>query len=115
MKREISESCATFAQSGMDNRAKRYAAIERAKAKTGVALLLAHVKRTPKGKIRLSRVEIRIKDGKEEIVTELPKDDPRYVFEDDYKVRKMTHDLVKRSAKFGSFYASSARVLYDSD
>lgn len=99
----------------MDNRAKRYAAIERAKAKTGGALLIAHVKRTPKGKIRLSRVEIRIKDGKEEIVTELPKDDPRYVFEDDYKVRKMTHDLVKRSAKFSSFYDSSARVFYDSD
>lgn len=97
----------------MKDRAKRYAAIQRSKPKGTDALLVAHVKRTPKGKIRLTRVEISIKGEKEQVVTELPPDDPRYVFESDYKVRKTTHDLVKRSGKFSTFYDSSARVHYD--
>ena len=99
----------------MSERAKRYAAIQKSKAKQNDTLLIAHVKRTPKGKIRLSRIDIRISGGKEQVVTELPPDDPRYVFEDDYKIRKMTHDIVKRSGKFSTFYDCSARVFHDSD
>jgi hypothetical protein len=60
-------------------------------------------------------VGIRFEGQKEEIVTEAPQDDPRYVFENDYKVRKSAHDLVKKSAKFGRFYDSSTRVFYDKD
>ena len=43
----------------------------------------------------------------------LPDDDPRYVFESDYKVRKAAHDLVKKSAKFARYYNASARISYD--
>ena len=99
----------------MSARAKRYAAIQKSKSKQNDTLLIAHVKRTPKGKLRLSRIDIRISGGKDQVVTELPADDPRYVFEDDYKIRKMTHDLVKRSGKFSAFYDCSARVYHDSD
>ena len=48
-------------------------------------------------------------------MSEAPKDDPRYVFESDYKVRKSAHELVKKSAKFGRFYDASARVFYDKE
>ncbi|MCL4519372.1 MAG: hypothetical protein M1587_09260 [Thaumarchaeota archaeon] len=43
----------------MSERAKRYAAIQKSKAKQNDTLLIAHVKRTPKGKIRLSRIDLR--------------------------------------------------------
>lgn len=97
----------------MRDRAARYASIERSRRKPNDTILVAHVRRTPKGKIRLVRVDIRMKDKKEEVVTEVSRDDPRYVFEDDYKIRKVAHDLVKRSARFGSFYDCSTRVFYD--
>ncbi len=98
----------------MSGRASRYAALERAKGKPSRSILIAHVHRTTKGKIRLARVDIRINGQKEERVTELPGDDPRYVFENDYKVRKAVHDLVKSSGRFSRFYDCSARVFYDS-
>jgi hypothetical protein len=76
-------------------------------------LLIAYVARTPKGKIRLHKIGIRFENDKEEQVEKLPADDPRFVFDNDYKVRKSTHDIVKKSAKFARFYDASARVSYD--
>jgi len=75
--------------------------------------LIAYVSRTPKGKIRLRKIGIRFEGQKEELVETLPSDDPRMVFENDYKVRKSAHEIVKRSAKFARFYNASARVSYD--
>lgn len=98
----------------MKDRAARYAsAKERSSSKSTNPLLIAYVSRTPKGKIRLRKIHIKFENGVEEAVDELPPDDPRFVFENDYKVRKATHDLVKKSAKFARFYNSSARVSYD--
>jgi hypothetical protein len=94
------------------DRAARYS-VKKESTKRSNPLLIAYVARTPKGKIRLRKIGIRFEDQKEELVEELPTDDPRYVFENDYKVRKSTHDLVKKSAKFARFYDSSARVSYD--
>ena len=100
----------------MSDRAARYAAKKHLTNKKSVGpLLVAYVGRTPKGKIRLRRIGIRFQGQKEEIVSQVPQDDPRYVFESDYKVRKSAHDLVKRSAKFGRFYDASTRVFYDRD
>lgn len=98
----------------MVDRAARYSWKEREKRKFPGTILVAYVARTPKGKIRLQRIGIRMKDKKEEVVSVLPKDDPQYVFEDDYKVRKATHEVVKGSAKFSRFHDSSARVFYES-
>lgn len=99
----------------MNDRAARYAWKERVGQKYSDTILVAYVMRTPKGKIRLKRIGIRTKDQKEEVVSALPKDDPRYVFENDYKVRKATHETVKRSAKFSRYHDSSARVFYEMD
>lgn len=97
----------------MDDRAARYASKERTERKAPDTILVAYVFRTPKGKIRLQRIGIRMKGRKEEVISVLPGDDPRYVFENDYKVRKATHETVKRSAKFSRFYNSSTRVYYE--
>lgn len=98
----------------MKDRAARYAAKRQVSStKRSTPLLIAYVARTPKGKIRLRKIGIRFEDEKEELVEELPMDDPRYVFQNDYKVRKSTHDLVKKSPKFARFYDASARVSYD--
>jgi hypothetical protein len=101
----------------MRDRASRYAAKKASTSakKTTSTLLIAYVARTPKGKIRLRKIGIRFDNerNEEELVEELPPDDPRYVFENDYKVRKSTHDIVKKSAKFSRFYDASARVSYD--
>ncbi|MDG6905843.1 MAG: hypothetical protein JRN20_08675 [Nitrososphaerota archaeon] len=78
----------------------------------GDAILIAYVVRTPKGKIRLKRIGIRLHEKEEEQVCELPPTDPRYVFENDYKVRKSTHEEVRRSRQFARFWDSSARVIY---
>ena len=96
----------------MGDRASRYAAV-RSQKKSGEAILIAYVVRTPKGKIRLKRIAIRLIGQKEEPVCELPPTDPKYVFENDYKVRKTMHDEVKRSGKFTRFQDSSARVIYE--
>lgn len=93
----------------MDNRAARYS---RTTEKDSAAVLVAYVVRTPKGKIRLRKIAIRIRGKKELRVSELPPTDPRYVFENDYKVRKATHDETRRSAQFSRFSDSSARVVY---
>jgi hypothetical protein len=102
----------------MSNRASRYASKERdaqSKKSSGAPLLIAYVKRTPKGKIRLWRIGIRFQGQKEEKIGDLPADDPRFVFESDYKVRKAAHEVVKRSAKFSRFYDASTRVFYGSE
>ena len=100
----------------MSDRPARYAAKKHStNKKSGGPVLVAYVGRTPKGKIRLRRIGIRFQGQKEEIVSEVPQDDPRYVFESDYKVRKSAHDLVRKSAKFGRFYDASTRVFYDKD
>jgi hypothetical protein len=59
-------------------------------------------------------VGVRIGGEQEQDVLSLPPADPRYVFENDYKVRKASHDLVKASGRFSKFHDSSARVVYDS-
>ncbi len=98
----------------MADRASRYSAKKQASSgRRSGPLLIAYVAKTPKGKIRLHRIGIRFEDHKEELVDKLPTDDPRYVFENDYKVRKATHDLVKKSAQFARFYDASARISYD--
>ena len=94
----------------MDNRAARYS---RPSEKDSAAVLVAYVIRTPKGKIRLRKIGIRIRGKKELPVSELPPTDPRYVFESDYKVRKAAHDETRRSAQFSRFSNSSARVVYE--
>lgn len=101
----------------MRDRATRYAASRsRQERKTPATVLVAHVGRTPKGKIRLHRIGIRLQGKKEEVVvSDLPPEDPRCVFEDDYKVRKATHDIVKKSARFSHFHDASTRVFYDLD
>jgi hypothetical protein len=96
------------------DRASRYASSDRAKNKSGSAIIIAHVHRTPRGKIRLSSVGVRIGGDQEKDVLRLPLTDPRYVFENDYKVRKAAHALVKASGRFSKFHDSSARVFYDS-
>jgi hypothetical protein len=97
----------------MGDRAARYSS-QKTKVNAGPALIIAHVQRTPKGKIRLVSVGVRISTQDEEEVVGLPLTDPRYVFDNDYKVRKSAHDLVKSSGRFSKFYDSSARVVYDS-
>ncbi len=100
----------------MGDRAARYSSKKQAsEKKTRGPILVAYVGRTPKGKIRLRRVGIRFQGQPEELVGEAPKDDPRFVFDNDYKVRKSAHEFVKKSAKFGRFYNSSTRVFYDSE
>jgi hypothetical protein len=97
----------------MKDRAARFSAKKQSTSKSTNPLLIAYVSKTPKGKIRIRRIGIRFESQKEEVVDSLPPDDPRFVFESDYKVRKSTHDLVKKSAKFARFYDASARVSYD--
>ncbi len=98
----------------MRDRASRYATKKQTtSARRSSPLLIAYVTRTPKGKIRLRRIGIRFEGQKEEVIESLPSDDPRYVFNDDYKVRKSTHSIVKKSAKFARFYDASARISYD--
>ena len=96
----------------MSDRAAKYSSSKKKTTKRPYPLLIAYVARTPKGKIRLHRIGIKFENQDEEIVEKLPSDDPRYVFENDYKVRKSTHDIVKKSAKFSRFYNASARVSY---
>ena len=96
----------------MGDRAARYAPAKTEK-KSSEAVLVAYVVRTPKGKIRLKRIGIRLHGQREQQISELPPTDPRYVFENDYKVRKATHEVIKRSAQFSRFHDSSARVVYD--
>jgi hypothetical protein len=96
----------------MKERAARYLSSKNQKGESD-AILVAYVARTPKGKIRLKRIAIRLRGRKEEPITELPPNDPRYVFESDYKVRKSAHDATRRSGRFSAFYDSSTRVIYD--
>jgi hypothetical protein len=97
----------------MRDRAARYSFKKSDRATPSRAVLVAYVVRTPKGKIRLKRIAIRMLGQKEQLVSELAPTDPRYVFENDYKVRKAVHDETRHSARFGAFYDSSARVIYD--
>jgi hypothetical protein len=98
----------------MSDRASRYASA-RFEKKTGDAILIAYVIRTPNGKIRLKRIGVRLQGQKEQPICELPPTDPKYVFESDYKVRKATHEEVRRSGKYTRFQDSSARVVYGQD
>ncbi len=99
----------------MTDRASKYAAVKRASSMkpSGAPILIAYVSRTAKGKVRLRRVAIRFQGGKEEVVAPVPQDDARFAFENDYKVRKAAHDLVKKSPKFSRFYDASTRVSYN--
>jgi len=98
----------------MRDRASRYKARKKdSSARRMGPLLIAYVARTPKGKIRLRKIAVRFEGEKEELVDELPANDPRYVFESDYKVRKSAHEIVKKSAKFARFYHAGARISYD--
>jgi hypothetical protein len=98
----------------LKDRATRYAGKkDSSTGRNSGPLLIAYVARTPKGKIRLKKIGIRFQDQKEEIVDQLPPDDPRFVFENDYKVRKSAHSIVKKSPQFARFYNASARVSYD--
>jgi len=97
----------------MRDRASRYAAKRQPSGRRSGPLLIAYVAKTPKGKIRLHQIGIKFEGQKEELIEKLPADDPRYVFETGYKVRKAAHDLVKKSAKFARFYNASARISYD--
>ena len=96
----------------MRDRAAKYIS-SKSQKKESEAVLVAYVFRTPKGKIRLKRIAIRLRGQKEQPVLELPLTDPRYVFENDYKVRKAAHNETKRSGRFSAFYDSSARVIYE--
>ena len=98
----------------MRDRAARYSHLKTEKS-VGRAILVAYVVRTPKGKIRLKRIAIRLQGQNEQPVSELPPTDPRFVFKDGYKVRKAAHDETKRSPRFSSFYDSSTRVVYDTN
>lgn len=94
----------------MGDRASRYShVLERDSS----AVLVAYVVRTPKGKIRLRKIGVRIRGKKELPVSELPLTDPRYVFDNDYKVRKAAHDETKKSAQFSRFSDSTTRVVYE--
>ena len=99
------------------DRASRYARISRAKTEKGPrdALIIAHVTRTPKRKIRLRHVGVVIGDAKEvPVINEkLSETEPRYVFESDYGVRKMAHDIVRRSGRYSRFYDTIVKVVYD--
>ena len=45
----------------------------------------------------------------------LSETDPRYVFESNYGVRKLVHDMVKKSGRYSKFYDTIVRVVYDGD
>lgn len=94
----------------LGDRASRYS---HTPEKDSAAVLIAYVVRTPKGKIRLRKIAIRLRGKKELDVTELPSMDPRFVFESDYKVRKAAHDETRKSAQFSRFSDSTARVVYE--
>jgi len=101
----------------LTDRAARYARITRAKSskkENRDALILAHVSRTPKGKLRLNSVGIVIGGrGKESIVSgNLPPNDPRYVSESDYAIRKLAHGIVLSSGRFSKFYNSIVKLDY---
>jgi hypothetical protein len=99
----------------MKDRAAKYSAIKRASsARKPGPLLIAYVSRTQTGKVRLRKIGIRFEGQKEEIVADLRLDDPHLALENDYKVRKAAHEIVKKSAKFGRFYDASTRISYDS-
>jgi hypothetical protein len=101
------------------DRASRYARISRAKKEKGPrdALIIAHVTRTPKRKIRLHHAGIVIGSSKEVPVNneKLSETEPRYVFESDYGVRKMAHDIVRKSGRYSKFYDTIVKVVYDGD
>lgn len=77
------------------------------------AVILAHVGRTPKGKIRLKSVGIVLGRNSESLVSKVSDLDPRFVFETSYGVRKVAHDVVKKSGKFSRFHDSIVKVVYD--
>ena len=96
----------------MRDRASKYISSKNQKEQSE-AILVAYVFRTPKGKIRLKRIAIRLRGQKEQPVLELPSTDPRCVFENDYKVRKAAHNEIKKSGRFSAFYDCSTRVVYE--
>ena len=79
----VSDRCTvTFAGSRLEqmkDRASRYAPAKFEK-KTGGAVLVAYVIRTPKGKIRLKRIGIRLQGQKEQPVCEAPTSRPQVCF-----------------------------------
>jgi hypothetical protein len=98
----------------MNDRAAKYAAMKRASsARKPGPILIAYVSRTPTGKVRLRKIGIRFEGQKEEMVADLRLDDPHLALENDYKVRKVAHEIVKKSAKFGRFFDSSTRISYE--
>jgi len=99
------------------DRASKYARLTKSNAVKGprAAVITAHVTRTPKGKIRLTRVGITIGDSREVTVhsEKLSDTDPRLAFENNFGVRKEAHDIVKKSGRYSRFYDTMVRVVYD--
>ncbi|SRR5579875_251703 len=77
------------------------------------AMILAHVGKTPKGKLRLRSVGIVVGKKPEDLVDQVPETDPRFVFETSYGVRKASHDIVRKSGKFSRFYDNIVKVVYE--
>ena len=97
----------------MTSRAARYRKPERASGPD--TIIVAHIGKNPRGKIRLFSLWLRRKNHKEEpIVQGLPVNDPRYVFDDEYSMRKLSHELVRRSGQYTKFYDCRVRIVYDS-
>ncbi len=96
----------------LKSRAARYRKPEKPRADS---VIVAHLGKTPKGKIRLYSISIKRKNEKEEAVSgNLPENDPRYVFDSEYAMRKVAHDIVRSSGRFTRFYDSSVKIVYDS-
>jgi hypothetical protein len=101
----------------MKDRAARYSRLSRTKSQRSLrdTLILAHVGRTPKGKLRLRKVGVVIAGGKEmDVSNELEENDPRFVFESDFGVRKEAHDIVRKSGRYSKFYDTIVKLVYDS-
>jgi len=98
----------------MDFRAARYRRIRQPPSPSDWTLI-AHLGKTPKGKIRLYSIGITRRGEKERSVSgNLLANDPRYVFDDDYGMRKTAHEIVRKSGQFSKFYDSRIRIVYDS-
>jgi hypothetical protein len=100
----------------MSDRASRYARISRAKGgkRKGDSLILAHIRRTPTGRLRLVSVGIVLEGDKESIVAgPFLESDPTYVAVSEYAIRKMAHDIVKSSGRYTKFYDKIVKLVFE--
>lgn len=100
----------------MSDRASRYARISRARAgkRQGNTLILAHTRRTSTGRLRLISLGIVIEGNKESIVAgPFPENDPRYVADSEYSIRKMAHGIVRSSGRFTKFYDRVVKLVFE--